>query len=516
MIDFDHNRECVIYKELSEEKRKYWFDYKKTKNLRNVDNLYYTVKLKENFLLDTKDPKVLSLRSYFEKKKSELLSGSYESVPFFLPDFGNLNLIKRTFQGIYKYWLECPDFFSIIIAPVVPHSADGDSVTPEIYVQIRSYLIWMYGLHEAFQKSYAYVQAIIKFFGLSIDFVTENRIDFCWHTNYFLNPEKYFNPESIFKRQVSRFKGFFFHAVPIGSENYTVDYVAAGKKGNGLFFRIYNKTKEVIELGYKSWFFDVWLLSGLINHYDYYCYELAYKFESSKFSKFDYLNIARLHWYLENGSDDLSKETCSFYIHQYEKYHLVGDDILKFVDKITPKLNMIVNVEYALGRRLTKTFDFVPFHHITNKRDYKEASRVYDVMDNGYILGNFLLEHIFKLVEGSDSHKYRRPLSPFWASLVRTKSFDFKKTPSGAKLKRIHLRELNEEKIRKKVISSMVSLSLYHKGINDDDFSQDFIDTMGLTFNDNDLAYGNFVKKRRINTLSPDFKKLERKQDHYH
>lgn len=511
MIDFDHNRNCCIFNELSKDDLNSWFDFRNNKNLRNIDNMYYTVKLKNDFTEDSSDLLVLKCRSIIESKRNELYSSGEDSLSYFVENYGNVNLLPKVFERIYKFWMNVPDYFDVIVAPFVPVSSSGESVTPQIYVQIRAYLIWQYGVSIAFQKSYDFVKAFVSSFGFEIESVLENRIDFCWHTNYFLNPEKYFNMDNFFKLQVSRFKKFQFLATRLGSEGFTVDYIATTRRSSGIFFRIYNKTREVLEQGYKSWFFDVWCMSGLINNYDKYCYELALK-QPNKRIRYDYLFIARLHWYVQYGRDDHIKSVCNFYIQQYEKYNMIGDDIIKFVDSITPHINVICNIEYACGRRFTKTIPLAPLHDIDNTVKYKEAARIYNVMDNGYLLGNFLLLNILKMVSGSDSNKSRRPLTSFWQSLVRTKSFDFKRLPDGLKLKREHFREINEDIVKRRLINNMASLSLYHKGINDDDFSQDFVDIMGLLFNDNDLQYGNKAKHKRSKTLSPEFSKISSKE----
>ena len=50
------------------------------------------------------------------------------------------------------------------------------------------------------------------------------------------------------------------------------DYISFGRRSaNNVFVRIYNKGLEVVQLAYKSFFFEVWQQQGLINKYDKYC-----------------------------------------------------------------------------------------------------------------------------------------------------------------------------------------------------------------------------------------------------
>ncbi len=206
MIDFNSNSNCSIYSELSEDQQKFWFDFKQRKFLHNYDNLYYTVKLVNDFTSVSEDPVVIHFRKYFDTEKSRLLSNPNNFVTHYVPDCGNLNLLNRTFKGMYKYWLECPDDFDIIIAPIVPPSSSSISITPEIFVQIRSYCIWSYGVNSAFERSYKYVESLCNEFNLKISSVLENRADYCWHTNYFLNPEKFFTMDNLYKFRISRYE----------------------------------------------------------------------------------------------------------------------------------------------------------------------------------------------------------------------------------------------------------------------------------------------------------------------
>lgn len=72
-------------------------------------------------------------------------------------------------------------------------------------------MLWMYGVKLAYERSYEYVKAIADYFGLEVDFVQENRVDFCWHSNYLKCPEKFFSPENFYKMRVDRFKDAVLH-----------------------------------------------------------------------------------------------------------------------------------------------------------------------------------------------------------------------------------------------------------------------------------------------------------------
>lgn len=219
-----------VFLEMDEKDRNFWFDFKQKKFLHNIDTFYYSVKLCNDFRTDTYDRAVLEFRRVFENLKNRM--GYNDSIPFFLAPIGkNMNLLNLTFGKYYNICLECPDYFHIFVASKVPPGAGGSgSVTCEIIVQIRSYMLWMYGVHAAFEKSMEYVQALVDQFDFTIANIQENRIDYCWHSNYLSNPEKFFSIENFYKMRVDRYRGANFHTEKVGTSDYEIDYVSLGQR----------------------------------------------------------------------------------------------------------------------------------------------------------------------------------------------------------------------------------------------------------------------------------------------
>lgn len=500
MIDLEHNSNCCIFQEMDTVNQQFWFDFKQKKFLHNIDTFYYSVKMLDDFTANTDDAAVINFRNTFSVLKDKLSSGFNDSVQFFVPGCGNLNLLLLSFAHMYNIWLQLPDEFDIIIAPVVPAGKGGVSVTSEIIVQLRSHFIWLYGINEAFERSYKWVAALADMFHLSVGYTQENRIDYCWHTNYFLSPAKFFNPDNFYKMRVDRYRDASFHTVKAGTDDYDLDYVALGRRGMKTFVRIYLKSKEVIEMGYKPFFFQVWLLNGLINRYDFYVYEECYKQKS-----WQYLTIARLKWYLENGSNETYKDKARYIIEQYELYSLVGDDVRTFADRITPKVNMIINVEFQTMRKGTKSYALVPFKDNSSKLHNK---RIYDYLDNHAIIIDYLTSSTLRLTCGDDKNKSRRPDCPFWVALRRTKLVDCVVNEHDVKLIRIYERKLNKEVVKRRFINTAVSLGFYLKGDNEDAAAQDILDSLNV-LNDNDLAVAMRYKDKKRVSLSSDLKELQ-------
>lgn len=494
MVDKRDFKTCQIMAEMSEQDSNYWFDYKKSKFLHQIDTFYYSVKFNNDFTEETRDDQVIRLRHYFELKRKELFEVYGNVVPIYIKDLGNLNLVPITFSGFYNICLEKPEEFNIFIAPRVPRSQEGASVTSEIIVQIRSYMLWMYGVHNAFERSLAYVKGIADFFHLDIDFVQENRADYCWHSNYLANPEKFFSIENFYKMRVDRYKGAHFNTEKVGSEDYLIDYVALGKRGQKCFVRIYLKSKEVVEMGYKPFFFKVWLFHGLINRYDFYCYEECFKRGS-----WGYLDIARIKYYAEYGQDEsLCRRAKQIVLDNESQLH-VTDDIRRFANMLTPKINLIVNVEFQTMRKASKNYPLIPFKDNSDKGC---CQRIYDYLDNHYMIANYLTSNILRLVETTgDSNKSRRPDCGFWRALRNTKMVDALVPKVQLPFIRQYNRNLSADVMKRQLINKAVMLSFYNKGINEDSPARDAMEAV-LTLNDNDVKQAMRYKQKKSRQLS--------------
>ncbi|MGN0506405.1 MAG: hypothetical protein ACI4FZ_07580 [Lachnospiraceae bacterium] len=501
MVDKQRLENCILYQEMSEADQKYWFDMKTKKFLHNIDTFYYSVKLREDFTLDSQDKNVLAFRRVIERLQNQATRKGYdgEVQQFFVAGNGindYLNIISKTFAHRYSFCLELPDMFDIFIAPIVPGNETCISVTCEIIVQLRSEMLWQYGVNAAFEKSFAWVQAICNMYNFTIAEVKENRTDFCWHSNYIEKTDKFFTLDNYFKMRVTTLdrKGLNLHAAPVGSDGHEVDYLAIGNRGDKCFLRIYLKSKEVIQEGYKSWFLKTWLFHGLINRYDFDIYEQAYLKRS-----WSYTTIARLKFYQEHGSSEYYRDECKRMIALYELAHKVTDGMIELADELTPALNLIVNVEFQLMRKASKTYDIIPFKDNTEKGACK---RIYDFLDNRRLITDYLTSKTFRLVEKTgDSNKSRRPDCGFWAALRHTKMVDAAPVPEGLKMQRIYNRKLNAERLKQSVIHKAVTYGMYMKGINNDSPVSDVMLSV-LRLNDNDIKEAKRYKERKAKLLN--------------
>lgn len=476
----------MIYNEFSEDNRDNFFDIRDRKFLNTIDSLYYSVLLDGDFSYESKDERVVNYRYFWNEKLAGLRiynEPSFTSISG-LPFYFTLKYFSYG-SGTYEVCLSRADCYDIFFAKKV-----ASPETPQVLVQLRSKALWMDGVRKTVDDSLKDVEIICKYFGFNFVDVKENRCDYCWHTNYLQNPEVYFNPERFAKIRLSKMSDSMIHVKYFGNEDYLIDYVTLGKKSSkNVFFRIYNKSKEVVEKGYKAFFLKLWQLNGLISRYDLYCYEYAYEFRN-----WDYVNIARCKFYLHYGSDSAIKFQCKQIVEGHIK--LKYDDLKSFADMITPPVTLILNIEYQTMRKFSSSL-MLP-NSIFNNKKYGVRSRLYDYIDNYRFIANYLTEHSVRLVapEG-DINKSRREDLPFWSALRRSRAIDGKNNCSDAVALRQYDHDKNSELVKKRALSSICSFNLYYKGENTESSEIDILDFMN-SLNDNDIENMQRLKNKKL------------------
>lgn len=494
MIDKRINSSSLIFNEFNDSEKAQWFDFKQRKFLHNIDTFYYSVKFKNDFRIDTKDEYVRRFRKFFEIKYA-YLDPTNPSESLYLKELGKELLLRpATHARYYSICLSYPEYFDIFFAPSVPRSSDGgDSVTCECIVQLRSYFLWQFNIMDCFENSYEYVKSIANFFHLEIDFVQENRMDFCWHSNYLQDPDAFFSMDKFYRDRVDRFRNAQFLTNKVGSESYEIDYVAMGKRSNKIFVRIYQKVREVIEQGYKPWFFKIWKMNGLINNYDLYVYEKAFLRHS-----WHYRFYARLEFYAEYGRDPEMVERCRAIVDGKET--ISQECLFRLADQLTPKLNTVINVEYQVMRRALKSFELIPL----GSMDKSYAARISLLNKNRKLIMDYLTHDIFRLTDyDPDIPKYEREDCGFWKALRRTKCMDVRNVSDYAKIVRNYKNKLSSEVVKNRFINSAVTYGLYTRGSNRDNVLQDAFEAM-LRLNDNDIEMARRKKSERLRRLNPE------------
>ena len=177
------------------------------------------------------------------------------------------------------------------------------------------------------------------------------------------------------------------------------------------------------------------------------------------------------------------------------------DDLIKLADELTPKINLVVNVEYQTMRRHSKSYELIPFKDYSQ---FGECARVYQYFDNRKIIIDYLTNKVFRMVEKTgDGKKSRRPLCGFWEALRRTRCIDMRMTSEQARLVRNYNRKLNIDAMKKRVLCSAITLGIYSRGLNEDSPIQDAYEAL-LKMNDNDIYNAMLYKSKKLRQFNPE------------
>lgn len=451
-------KRSVFYNELTDDLRKEYFDLKYKKYLHKIDTLYYSVFIKGD---RNDDDTVKFFIDDVKEIKENLFSTGEESL-----DFCEGLEILRGRHADYAHRLSVRDCYDIFI---VTHIRNSN--TPRILVQIRSSYIWKNGIDNAIYDSYNKVSKLLKLYGLEIDKVQENRLDYAYHTNCIQSPEKFFDVKSVSQTYKGSFKQGR-NVFNLLDDSYSIDYLGLGSpKSNNLYFRIYNKTREVVEMNYKSFFFDIWYEEGLINFYDKFCLEYAY----INGGNYDKIYEGSLHFYLKYGKDDeikrsiidlLSYKDCTF------------KDIFNLYKQLMPPVTKILNIEFETKRKYYYYYeDVINLLPCTSK--IPQLDKLFKIVENRKIFLDMLTT---KVVSFEKDGK----VMDFWKRLINVKI----KSLSKDKLKATYSDNVDMEKLKNRALNAVMSYSVHKDNLNDDIVS-DFIDIL-VDLNDNDIKSNKF------------------------
>ncbi|HWO75592.1 MAG TPA: hypothetical protein VNM69_06670 [Bacillus sp. (in: firmicutes)] len=476
-------KKTLIFNEISDAVCKQYFDLSKNKFIHNIDSLYYVVKVKNDW---NHDPGCITFRDYLDQEKTKANQSHDPHVLFqenkFLYKLGSEHVTNGIGSAPYLYDIEKKDKYMMF---VMGHQLNDK--TPEIWIQIRSQFLWLYGQYAAVSESLADVERILRCFNIEIEEVKENRIDFAYHTNYIQDFLNFFKEEDMNRMQVSGFGRYSREGKFVGESDVEVDYITLGaKKSNNLFFRAYNKTKEVIEKGYKQFFIKLWYMEKLINYFDFYCIEKAFKQGS-----YNYLDVARLEFYLEFGSNESFKNLIKNELKGTSKNY---ESIRKLADQLVPKVTLVTNIEIETKRKFYYSMDESVNSLLklksTNVPDY--AKKLYVKLDNMQVFHNYLTckndkqQGVIRFIDYKGTNKdgkpwarkYNTPTAAWWKRLQSVK-VNRKYDVENVELLRKYQKSLSVDHIKKRLINSISTYKVYlsHEDIATS-FEEDILDFM--------------------------------------
>lgn len=497
-------KKSLLYNELEPQKREEFFSLKNRKFLHNIDSLYYVVRLEDD---EFTQAGYKELKNHLEMYRQLVKSNSYEPVKCFDELQSESFIMNGIGSSPYQWDLEQKDRFIAFFLDSKPNKN-----TPEIWLQIRSQFLWLSGEHEAVLRSIYSLQKLTEKFGITIKEIRENRIDFAYHTNYIQNPTSYFKNENINKMQQSRYeRGSMEFEFPNQTKTVT-DYITLGrKKSNNTFFRIYDKTKEVVQQQYKQFFIEIWYQNQMISYFDKFCLEHAFLKPTRNNHK--YIEVGRLLFYLEYGTDQHAKQQIESIIY---KKSLDFDEIISLADTLVPPVTKILNVEIETKRKFYYSLDSSIASALKVKTPCPQYARpLFRILDNKEAFHRLITckndenKGVIRFIDFKAKSRLGKPwtkksdfpTSDFWKRLQMTK-VNKKYFEKDFTLYRTYQQELDLQLIKRKLINAVSVHSLYlHGHAAGEDLDTDIVDLMS-TINESDIEHAIRYKTNKKSQLS--------------
>lgn len=454
-----------------------WFNLKEKNIYSNVDSLYYNVYLKD----DSENVPPGNLVDFFgwcDGARENMLRDKISSIWF--DEEKGILFTTKCFVN-YKYCISKPGYFDIFFLPRLINSN-----TPRIHVQLRSIGLWQLGTYEALEDSFSFLKDLLLMYNVTVDRAVENRIDYCYHTNYFQSLQTLYSDDNVINHLYTTFclgqKIFNLRYRNLTTETFNL----GNKKSNNLFYRSYNKVREVIEENYKGFFLDHWLSLGLINKYDFYIYSRCYEKKS-----YSYRYAAMMEFYIEFGSNSFTKDLFNNALHDSNS---TSDILKKMVRGVLPEPTLIINFEFQTMRKFYYYSDDLIDRLPTLHNGSFELLRIYQILDNRKIFLDYLTKEVVCFVKDKNVKKKDFVFTSFWNSLRKVKLFN----ACDVKLVRNYSTKKDLDLLVSRILSSTATLNLYLNKI-DTNFNED-LNTLINVLNDNDMISGhgvvNFNNKR--------------------
>lgn len=513
-------KKSILYSELDSPRKHHFFDFTQKKFMHNIDTLYYSITVKNDWKYDSN---CILFKSYLASFQESALK-QMELMPVFTTEqmrtdveinlTGEWLMNGIALSPIYKHDLQKPDKYFVMIAPNLPNEN-----TPQFIVQLRSQYLWLRGEKAAVKESLSEIEELLSQFAIEIKEVKENRIDYAYHTNYIQNPTSYFKSENLNRMQCSNFSRWSMEGNFRGQFEVEVDYVTLGrKKSNNLFFRIYDKTKEVIQQGYKQFFIQMWYLEKMISYFDLYCIEKAFLNPSA--DNYKYLDVARLEFYLDYGKDEIYKGIIRDLLSDQSRDY---EAIIELADILTPPVTKVLNVELETKRKFYSTMDnSMAALKVSSVDPTHYSAKLFRILDNkalfhDYITCNNGVKGIIRFIDYKAKNRLGKPwadkndfpTSDFWR---RLQSIGTDWHRDDVELIREYQQNLSLTLIKKRLVNQMSTFSLYAHGEDvQNDLIHDVLDFMS-TINETVLHEANEYKKKKLLQINGRLDKVEGQQ----
>jgi len=508
----------LSYKNVNLNAEKY-FNLTRNKVLPTIDNIYYSIFITGDGINPLTIENLMPLLEGLELSK-QTANFTHEPVEFSHGLFLTLKGYK-----FYSYCLTQTDLYDIFLCYTLPNVE-----TPRIVVQLRALGLWTRGVDSILLESYLKVEELLSSYGLKITKCREQRIDYCYHVNSIASPSKLFQEtKGKMKNLHTNLRDFYLHGDIEHAADGTVvhkDYICLGsKKSNNVRARVYDKVKEVIEMGYKSFFFEIWHSKGLISYYDKWCMEYAFPYKNV-----DYLAKARIAFYVEHADYDVGHDIYATRREEYEAFlknpNASLADYKRVADAFMPKTTPVLNIEYETKRKFYYySEEFIESCKTDWTRDAipEPLKRVYRIIDNKSLYLDYLTKRTLSFYSGKDENG--EPIYLSWWERLRNTKLDGLKT--NEKLLRDYTHHMDKQAVQKRAINAVASFAVYDDKLETSftedlsDFLADISDNhahkMGLCFTDEvgnivDNVQGELVKNYRTQKQKKEIQLKNRKK----
>lgn len=439
----------------------------------HIDTYYYSVTIKDD-CKNSENENMLKLISVLQQMKEYKQANPADTVEF----ADQLEITSFSFS-IYQYNLQVKENFDIFIAKNIMTDE-----TPRICVQIRSRALILMGEFKAIEESFKYVKLICDSFDLKIDSCLENRVDYAYHTNLIQRSTEYLSTEYLKEHLKSSMK--LFHLIGNIGDELEINTLQIGvRSSNSVFFRFYNKSREVIEKNYKSFFFERWFQKGLISKYDLYVYKRAFELKSYVTG----VLIGRCEWYIQYGNSENLKSMLRELITKCYQNSDNAPFLEKKIKGILPPVTVINNIEFQTKRAFYSSFDKCIKEFNFHFTGTPELKRVYKIL---YLRKEFLDFLTSKVVLFVDGRKTKKEKYTEWWSRIRSCKLDYT-TPKFFEIYRSADHLADEKRAKRRLLNAMASFVVTKNG-KSESFTEDIRDTLS-SLNDNDIQEVNEMLK---------------------
>jgi hypothetical protein len=400
---------------LPEEKQFEYFSLLEKKIIPAIDNIYFSVFI----VRDTSREILPGIKRMVEEIKEKKEQARELRKPQLFKHGLEVSANKSAGNGNYNLCLTNPDLYDIFMH----YGKLTNDNTNRIHVQLRALGLHTRGNDAMLLEAYGKVKAVLADYGLEVSKTQENRIDYCYHTNIISGLNKIFFTENGYAEYLdtalTQGYGYFnvkkvFKGKKKRGSRLEFDYIMFGRmKSRNYLVRFYDKAKEVISQGYKSFFFKMWHDNGLISYYDKWCMEYAAPYKNA-----NYYSKAKIAFYARHGTNEEKVEEC--------KKALAGKNttLAKFEEMATglmPKITPVMNIEFQTMRRFYKHSD-----KYINSKLFKtfertnvppELERLFKIIDNREVFLKWLTSKGISFYDGLNEKRERKYLE--WWKRIR-------------------------------------------------------------------------------------------------